>query len=218
MDLEPLRALPRLPAVRGDADGIQRQVHGQRPRAPRRLLRHPRQPHPGELPQLLGRGHPLPALRYPAGQGRVRFPSSPRPSSPSLPPDLTGEEGENPYGVVLDGRFPSPGEGGWEGTGEEAGVRVFSISTTFSCFPAWACLISGIPCGPLRSITLGSSARKARTISILPVAAAQKTSMRAPRESRNSAIGTFPMCEAPPRAVSQSPPPQSQAALIRVGC
>ena len=76
VDLESLRALPGLQAVRGPADGVQREVHGQRPRAARRLLRHPREPYPGELPQLLGGGHPLPVQRHPAGEGRLRCPRS----------------------------------------------------------------------------------------------------------------------------------------------
>ena len=64
---EPLRALPRLPAVRRPPDGVQRQVHGQRARAARRLLRHAGEPHPRQLPQLLGGRHPVPVHRNPAG-------------------------------------------------------------------------------------------------------------------------------------------------------
>src|SRR5258706_8697785 len=51
-------------------------------------------------------------------------------------------------------------------------------------------------------------------ISSFPSIAAAKRSRCAPCSSRKLAISFLPICDAEPSAVSKSPPPQSQAALI----
>ena len=99
------------------------------------------------------------------------------------------------------------------------GFLPFRKSTTraASAPPASAWFKSGIPCGPSHVLALGIAAIVARTISRCPSIAAAKMSIRAPRSSRYRAISRRPICAAAPRPVSQSPAPQSHAALINAG-
>ena len=59
MDRQPLLPLPWLPDRRRRPRRVQRQVHVQPDGPPRRLLRHPPDPHPPHLPQLLRPRSPL---------------------------------------------------------------------------------------------------------------------------------------------------------------
>src|SRR5690606_15859787 len=83
---------------------VQRQVHEQHVRAPRRELRHQPDPHPPDLPQLLPRHRDVAVHRHPAGAGRVgpvarswfldsRF-SMPPPSPASPDPENEAAERE----------------------------------------------------------------------------------------------------------------------------
>ena len=62
----------------------------------------------------------------------------------------------------------------------------------------------------------GSAAMIAFTTSNSPSIAAANRSMRAPCAIRHSAMSRLPTCAAAPRAVSQSPPPQSHVAFASV--
>src|SRR5271169_5926920 len=72
-------------------------------------------------------------------------------------------------------------------------------------------------CGPRMRCTPGWAATNALTTSSCPSIVAENNDGRAPLEIRYSAIALFPMCEAPPNAVSQSPKPQSHAAHANEG-
>src|SRR5690606_10464181 len=63
VDVQRVRALPRLPPARGHAGRIQRQVHERPAGAPRRQLRHAAGTCPPDLPQLLRTARALAVLR-----------------------------------------------------------------------------------------------------------------------------------------------------------
>src|SRR5206468_4305788 len=74
--------------------------------------------------EAAGGGGPAAVERRPAGpSSSLPRPHHPGPLLPTPPPSLTGRRGRHPFGVALGGWFPSPGEGGWEGSGEGPGVR-----------------------------------------------------------------------------------------------
>ena len=75
VDPVPLHRLPRLQAPPRRPRRVQRQVHELADRPPRRLLRHPRVPHPRHLPQLLLPLHPLAVQRPPPGPRRSLAPT-----------------------------------------------------------------------------------------------------------------------------------------------
>ncbi len=68
MDAEPLHPVSRDAARRRGPRRIQRQVHVQPDRAPRRIVRDPRVAHPVHLPQFLPSRGSLAVLRNPAGE------------------------------------------------------------------------------------------------------------------------------------------------------
>ena len=80
---------------------------------------------------------------------------------------------------------------------------------------AWSS--KGMPWGPPMPCTPGEAFTKACTTSSWPSIAALKMVGRAPWAISNSAMSRRPMCDAAPKADSQSPKPQSQAALARAG-
>ncbi len=69
VDVERLLALPRLPSGARRRRRVQRQVHGEPVRPPRRLLRHPGRARASDLPQLLSPRCPLGLQRRPTGPG-----------------------------------------------------------------------------------------------------------------------------------------------------
>ena len=71
VDLERLCALPRVPGRPRRGGRVQRQVHGEPVRAPRRMLRHAGRTRPRHVPQLLPTRCPVVLRRGSAGQGSL---------------------------------------------------------------------------------------------------------------------------------------------------
>ena len=156
VDRQPVHALSRLPAGRGGAGRIQRQVHVQPDGPARRLVRHAAVAHPRHLPQLLPARGPLAVLGDSAGPGRLgqdtpRSVWYPGPIPPRTDPTLEDSRRRRGEGTAsfAPGCTPRPGVDTTEALAALGGpvrdwfTRTFPGGPTPAQGLAWPAIASG---------------------------------------------------------------------------